>query len=700
MIINPYIGQHKTFFEYPPSIGFSFSIWREGDYPSGIYYTSYNWDALQNSIPSTNAYYVDPVSGNDANSGTIGSPLKSVKVAVEKTDRDIVYLKPGFYPYTEGLQGSNLSGVARPLRIETYGGSGRAILSTATTLTFTPNATFPATVQQASTSGSDASYSVVDLTNTETVHGETRGIKLVNVSSLALVNSTANSYWHNAVANLLYVHTFDNRTVDSNIITLRGQINGVNTGVQNIYMENVEFWGNSGAGTFSFNNNSTTQASIVAVNCWFCYSSVIDGLDIRGTVEGYFNNCVAYGNHEDGFNYTPSTSNYSPKCFEYYCTGWRNGYAISGADNNTTAHGDCKTIRVGGNYQYSANRSVHDIDNTLNFLVGCVSGNSTSSSKISFACGGSGGPNGTISYFIECSSVGAQTFDFAVYLDTIVYVNAPLMRGTITREAGSKLRQYIVPSTTIYSDEYQAYLDELTFGSLTLPSSTESAKDDTLITGLISDGEWDKIGVFKRFKQAPSIGASLISLKYPGLYKSTAVNSPTFDADGVGSNGTSSYINTNWDISLDEMFLRDNSSMGVWVSVGASLSGSTRYLMGVNTTIAIGEASGVTNVTGRLNDGTNNEFTGNANFASGSSYIIRRTSSTNLEMYVNGILVNTVSTASTAAPPSGMLGVLCRIASGTPSLYSLSTWRIGAVFTGTGSIDPLEVHNRLATRFA
>jgi hypothetical protein len=118
----------NTYFSYPAEIPFTFQIWREGDIVGTGYNTDFDWE--DNNLLGSKAYYVDPVSGDDGAAGTELAPLKTAKIAAEKIDRDIVYLKPGIYSYADGLQGTNLSGVARPLKITTYGGAGRAILTT------------------------------------------------------------------------------------------------------------------------------------------------------------------------------------------------------------------------------------------------------------------------------------------------------------------------------------------------------------------------------------------------------------------------------------------------------------------------------------------------------------------------------------------------------------------------------------------
>jgi hypothetical protein len=106
----------------------------------------------------------------------------------------------------------------------------------------------------------------------------------------------------------------------------------------------------------------------------------------------------------------------------------------------------------------------------------------------------------------------------------------------------------------------------------TLPSSANQVKQNDLLVALKAGGVWEKLDTFALFANDGSSDFGLICWKRLALM--TAVNSPTWTSNqGFTGNGTSSYIDTNFNPSVN--------------GVNYTLDNASRYALftGTNTTI-------------------------------------------------------------------------------------------------------------------
>jgi hypothetical protein len=93
--------------------------------------------------------------------------------------------------------------------------------------------------------------------------------------------------------------------------------------------------------------------------------------------------------------------------------------------------------------------------------------------------------------------------------------------------------------------DYQAILDYATTQGYTLPSVGQQALQNQLVVDLKDAGVWSKLDTFAVFATDGNSDFALID--WIRLSQYTAVNSPTFTTnDGFEGNGTSSYIDTNF----------------------------------------------------------------------------------------------------------------------------------------------------------
>lgn len=124
------------------------------------------------------------------------------------------------------------------------------------------------------------------------------------------------------------------------------------------------------------------------------------------------------------------------------------------------------------------------------------------------------------------------------------------------------------------SAEYQVILDYATSLGYTLPSVGQRAKQNKLLTDLRRNGIWEKLDTFGVFATDGSSNFALIDWKR--LTTFTAVNSPTFTTNqGFSGNGTSSYINLNYNGSTQNVnYKPDSAHQMIWMrSVGTANSG-------------------------------------------------------------------------------------------------------------------------------
>lgn len=104
-----------------------------------------------------------------------------------------------------------------------------------------------------------------------------------------------------------------------------------------------------------------------------------------------------------------------------------------------------------------------------------------------------------------------------------------------------------VTTTEAYDASYQAILTYATSQGYALPSSTQRTKSNQFIVDLKAAGLWAKLDSLSIFKTDGSQNFALTDWKR--LTTHTAVNSPTFTSNvGFTGNGSSAYINPNWNI--------------------------------------------------------------------------------------------------------------------------------------------------------
>jgi len=206
---------------------------------------------------------------------------------------------------------------------------------------------------------------------------------------------------------------------------------------------------------------------------------------------------------------------------------------------------------------------------------------------------------------------------------------------------------YIYNINNLDSD-YVAVLNRAITLGYALPTFSQIIKQNQLVVDLKAGGVWNKLDVLYIFANDGGSDFATLNWKSPALYQATLVNSPSFTANqGFVGNGTSSYINANFNPSTDGInYTLDNASISAYLfSAGVTpIAGSS---VGDNR-LSIGSSAGQY----RLNSGSglNSSFSFNGTGLKS----FNRTTSTNLTLF-NGLIGENRTATSTILPASSFI---------------------------------------------
>lgn len=207
------------------------------------------------------------------------------------------------------------------------------------------------------------------------------------------------------------------------------------------------------------------------------------------------------------------------------------------------------------------------------------------------------------------------------------------------------------------------------FGRLaTQPSNARAALYDTLIGALVTAGVWSLLDVL--YLLAASDSATALTNLASASFGATAVSSPAFTANrGYAGNGSTSYINSNYDPSTaGGQYSLNSGHMAVWdMTVRAGTN--TSFLCGRHPSsggeILIAPHFSGPNTYCRIND----SLTGMPDTVSNGFFTASRTSSSLVTGYLNGSSFGTKSN-STGPVGAGNLFIGASNNAGAPFLPS------------------------------
>jgi hypothetical protein len=331
---------------------------------------------------SLTKYYVSPTGVNTNNGLTAAVPVKTVDYAVNTLGARHIILLPGTYDRFT-LTSINVSG-ANPLIITAQD----------------PNNTYITTRQSNSsitwTNHSAGVYTFVRSAFncvTDLLYKDKYGVPMpyLKVNSLAECQSTAGSTYVDG-SNNLYVHTFDNRSPDDNLLVLLSvgiALVLTDSATPFVYIEGVKFYGGT-VGALSVTCNTSAQATtkLYLNECDFGHNqntvSGGNGLYNNNLVETYVNNCFSYHVWGDGYNYhTFDGTAIKAKVVEIDCFSFESGrYNTTDINNGSSIHDGGSIIRLNGSYGLNKGPILTDVNTgTLSLNIGVLGYGSLSSTS-------------------------------------------------------------------------------------------------------------------------------------------------------------------------------------------------------------------------------------------------------------------------------------------------------------------------------
>jgi hypothetical protein len=195
----------------------------------------------------------------------------------------------------------------------------------------------------------------------------------------------------------------------------------------------------------------------------------------------------------------------------------------------------------------------------------------------------------------------------------------------------------------VFDEDYQAVLDYATTQGYTAPSAAQQTLQNTLVEDLKTTGVWDKLDVFYVFATDGDSDYATLNWKTPSSHQVTKVNSPTFTVDsGFAGNGTSSYLDTNFDPSVSGVnYTLNDASISIWNNTFVA----NNFITGVPSDTYNCMRMAASSIHQRINMGTSDSFTPVVDFSDSSKKLrqLNRTSSTNVTAFID-----TTSTTHTA----------------------------------------------------
>jgi hypothetical protein len=371
----------------------------------GFFYFRTNFDAATFAVPGAGKTYYVSLTGNDTNDGlTLATAFRSIRVAMNKADVDIVRVAPGVYTRNFGMNGVNLNN--RNVMI-VPSAPGRVVITGMDTFTWTKTTGRTATYQV----NRSSIYNVYDAKYLDR-WGDHQ--LLTARTSIAEVDANPGSYYTDGT--IVYVRTSDSRQPDNNVKVNMSVSTCDIANAGKVYMENIDFEGGRGL----FIQGSTTVASgIYCKSVTSKYGMARDGgfsaLEIN---EAFFQDCVAARSENDGFNYHGVTN--KVKAIEVNCVGRHNGID-SNTDNGSTMHDGGSIIRINCGFWGNKGPNVADVTaGTQSWNMGCFAlEGAAPAANTGFQAGDTSG-GGITAIYEGCIAYGSEN-DFVVRSGSTAY---------------------------------------------------------------------------------------------------------------------------------------------------------------------------------------------------------------------------------------------------------------------------------------
>jgi len=327
----------------------------------------------------TKTYYVDPVGGNDANSGltwglrkkSIGDTMRTAAVAAVPS-RILLYAGNGPFWRQMSMSDDSIARTnAQTIVIEAI--CGRAQVGPF------DNLTWSATLTKSFTAARSNSLRVVN-----TAKLDNRGLptEYVWAADAAAVDATAGTWFTDGASVWVHPHGDEVATLD-NCKVIVGAINFKWQSNADLLIRGVDFIGGNSGG-LQILGGSTNK--IIADDCTFLFSAmsntynggttISDNVQVRGCGLFAAFNCESHAASKDGFNFH-SESAVKPTALMVNCKANYNGISPSQSNNGFTTHDGITGVSIGCDWTgNNGTGSGHIGDGTSIWSVGDVAGSS------------------------------------------------------------------------------------------------------------------------------------------------------------------------------------------------------------------------------------------------------------------------------------------------------------------------------------
>ncbi|CAN7293168.1 hypothetical protein LJR221_001416 [Agrobacterium tumefaciens] len=376
----------------------------------GTYLTDYLPTAFK-PIVTGSTFYVDPVSGNNANTGlspalavaTLRNALGKVNAVTSSLVHRIVVNLPSKWVF-RGTDGWSIS-LTRRCVVEVNGGRAISALSaTNTALTYTKSAGYTNVYETALAAAPSRVYdlSLLSPKMLTDIHVPVYAAsecpnydKLASVASIALCDETPGSYfWTGGV---LYTHPRDNRASDALVQPVTSGVNGSwvpGSGVlgATLWVDGIDFVGGSIPMTISEAVAAGGTGGDPTLRAYFSRCSYQGSTDANdafvhvGYGDSYHYHCGAFDSGVDGFSaYGINAASNTEPCanrVEIGSGSFNNGIPAQTQANGTTTHNG-KVISINPWHLGANNRTAHFVNACRAWLAGGYIGPSASASGAS-----------------------------------------------------------------------------------------------------------------------------------------------------------------------------------------------------------------------------------------------------------------------------------------------------------------------------
>jgi hypothetical protein len=231
----------------------------------------------------------------------------------------------------------------------------------------------------------------------------------------------------------------------------------------------------------------------------------------------------------------------------------------------------------------------------------------------------------------------------------------------------------------------------------TRPSFVTISAVNTFIRQCKADGNWTLLDRFWLFAQDVQANAK-VSIPNPTSTQITEVNAPAWSANnGYTSNGTTSYLNSNYNPSTNGVNYVQNSG-SIHLKIQTNTASGVQVEMGVGDMANVNPGTWIwsrafTNLSGLRINGNTTLTAANAD-ASGFYQSIRNASNARA-LYMNGVLLSSDAAASTGLP-NGNIYIGCVLGTNTGQPVNFSDRQISLAGIGSGAMDVVKFYNAIS----